>query len=73
MRVSIVFRNDSGHESHARQLANEIKKIKGIDAELVHGSGDVFDVRLDGDLIYSKAHTGKFPEIHDLLGYMGDA
>lgn len=71
MRISIVFRQSSDYQIHANRLAKQIKKEKGIEPELVIGSGDVFDIRLDGDLIYSKAHTGKLPEITDLIGYMG--
>ena len=29
--------------------------------ELDRGSGGVFDVFVDGDLVYSKADTGRFP------------
>lgn len=30
--------------------------------ELDRGSGGVFDVFVDGDLVYSKADTGRFPD-----------
>jgi selenoprotein W-related protein len=33
-----------------------------VQAELVKGSGGVFDVSADGQLIYSKHSTGRFPE-----------
>jgi selenoprotein W-related protein len=29
---------------------------------LIAGSGGVFDVRVDGRLVYSKHNTGRFPE-----------
>ncbi|MCA9255175.1 MAG: Rdx family protein [Phycisphaerales bacterium] len=70
MRISIVFRRVPIYQEHAGRLAAAIKEEKGIEPELVHGADDVFDVRLNGDLIYSKSHTGKLPEISDLLGYM---
>ena len=31
-------------------------------AELIKGSGGVFDVSADGKLIYSKHQTGEFPD-----------
>ncbi|MCB9857615.1 MAG: hypothetical protein H6818_18180 [Phycisphaerales bacterium] len=71
MRISIVYRHVSDYQAHANRLAAEIKKQKGIDAELIHGPAEGFDVRINGDLIYSMAHTGKLPEISDLIGYMG--
>jgi selenoprotein W-related protein len=33
-----------------------------VQAELVKGSGGVFDVTADGQLIYSKHQTGRFPD-----------
>ncbi len=33
---------------------------------MIEGSGGIFDVRVDGDLIYSKEETGMFPE-HTLI------
>lgn len=33
---------------------------------MIEGGGGVFDVRVDGDLIYSKKETGEFPE-HSLI------
>ena len=47
-------------------MAETIKKEVGIDAEMIEGAGGVFDVKVDGDLIYSKQETGEFPE-HSLI------
>ena len=45
----------------ASKLLNTYKqKIKGL--TLVPSSGGCFEVTVDGDLIYSKLKTGKFPE-----------
>jgi predicted Rdx family selenoprotein len=72
MRISIVYRYVPDYHKHAGELAAEILNAKGIEPELIRGTGDIFDVRLNGDLIYSKSHTGKLPEIGDLLGYMSN-
>ena len=72
MRISIVFWHVPDYQRHAGQLAEGIKLAMGIETELIQGAGDVFDVRLNGDLIYSKAHTGKLPELSDVLGYMAN-
>ena len=34
----------------------------GIDARLIKGRDGVFEVNLDGELIYSKKSNGRFPE-----------
>ena len=33
----------------------------GLEAGLVPGSGGVFDVAVDGRVVYSKKQTGRFP------------
>jgi len=48
-------------------LAAAIKERFGIEPELIRGSGGVFDVTVDGKLIYSKHATGTFPEPDEIL------
>jgi selT/selW/selH-like putative selenoprotein len=43
-------------------LAASIEKEFGVEAELIRGRSGVFDVRLDGELIFSKHHLNRFPE-----------
>jgi selenoprotein W-related protein len=43
-------------------LAASLKREFGVDAELIRGSGGVFDVRADGRLVFSKHDVGRFPE-----------
>ena len=48
----------------------ELKKSHGAAVELDRGGGGVFDVFVDGDLVYSKADTGRFPnagEVTELI------
>lgn len=47
-------------------MADEIKRDHDVDAEMIRGRDGVFDVKVDGDLIYSKHETGVFPE-HSLI------
>ncbi|HEV7394825.1 MAG TPA: Rdx family protein [Burkholderiales bacterium] len=51
----------------AASLAAEISEQFGIQAELIRGSGGIFDVTADGALIYSKHRTGLFPENAEVL------
>jgi selenoprotein W-related protein len=48
-------------------LAAEIKKAKGIDVELVKGSGGVFDVFEDEERLFSKHEEHRFPEPSEIL------
>lgn len=43
-------------------MAASLAKEFGIDAELMRGTGGVFDVRVDGQLVFSKHEVGRFPE-----------
>ena len=36
-------------------------------AEMVAGEKSQFDVIADGDIVWSKQHEGRFPELPDLL------
>jgi selT/selW/selH-like putative selenoprotein len=39
-----------------------LKESFGVDAELIGGKDGVFDVHVDGKLIFSKHELGRFPE-----------
>jgi selT/selW/selH-like putative selenoprotein len=48
-------------------LADAIKKKFDVDAEMIQGGGGIFDVKLEGELIYSKKKTGRFPTDQEVL------
>lgn len=48
-------------------MAAEIKKSHGVEPELIEGRGGVFDVRVNGDLVFSKHEVGRFPEHREVL------
>ncbi len=48
-------------------MAAAIKKQTQVDPEFIKGKGGIFDVRLNGELIYSKHETGRFPEDAEVL------
>jgi selT/selW/selH-like putative selenoprotein len=43
-------------------LAAELKGEFGVQARLIRGGGGIFDVRVDGDLVFSKFRIGRFPD-----------
>jgi selenoprotein W-related protein len=43
-------------------LAAELKKHLGAESTLTPGGGGVFDVTVDGKIIFSKKSVGRFPE-----------
>ncbi|MBI3458525.1 MAG: SelT/SelW/SelH family protein [Candidatus Rokubacteria bacterium] len=44
-----------------------IKKEFGLTAELKEGHGGVFDVTIDGQLVYSKDQTFRFPTNEEIF------
>ena len=48
-------------------MAEAISNRFGIEPEYIEGAGGIFDVRVNGKLIYSKDRTGRFPEHQEVL------
>jgi selT/selW/selH-like putative selenoprotein len=48
-------------------LAAAIRNAFNIEPELIKSGGGAFEVRVDGDLIYSKLAKGVFPSDEEIL------
>jgi selT/selW/selH-like putative selenoprotein len=48
-------------------LAAAISDEFGLETELIKGKGGIFDVVVDGDLIFSKKKVKRFPENEEIL------
>jgi len=49
-------------------LAGEIKRELGEDAELIGGYGGIYDIKVDGKMIFSKDQSGgRFPKKGEIL------
>jgi selT/selW/selH-like putative selenoprotein len=47
----------------------EIKQARpDAEATLTPGSGGIFDVVIDGKMVFSKHQTGRFPTAQEVLG-----
>jgi selT/selW/selH-like putative selenoprotein len=53
-------------------LAAELKQRYGVDATLKPGHKGIFDVLVDGELVYSKYETHRFPRPNE-VGELIDA
>ena len=51
-------------------MAAKLKEAFGDEAFLIEGAGGIFDVNVDGALVYSKHETGEFPDEDKLVGGM---
>ncbi len=52
-------------------MSIEVVESGANKCELIGGGGGVFDVVVDGRLIYSKHQTGRFPEPGEIAGLIG--
>ena len=48
-------------------MGDELKKNLGVDIELVAGANCIFDVTVDGKLIFSKFEQGRFPQADEII------
>jgi len=51
-------------------LAAEISKEFGTDPELIEGDHGIFDIVVDGDKIFSKFDTDRFPDDGEIAGIL---
>jgi len=50
----------------ARRARDILSTLADADIELVKGVAGVFDITIDGTLVYSKKQTGTFPSDEDV-------
>jgi len=51
-------------------LAAAIRSEFGVEAELIKGDNGVFDVDIDGQRVFSKHETGRFPDSDEILAHL---
>lgn len=51
-------------------MAAKIKDELNVESFIIEGAGGIFDVNVDGKLIYSKHETGEFPDEDALVAQM---
>lgn len=68
MRLSIEYCVTCNYRPIAASMAIVVKGATGIETDLVASSQmGAFEVSLDGELIFSKVKTSKFPDKEEIL------
>ena len=63
MNLSIEYCTQWNYLPRASSLEAELKsKFPGVETKLISSGGGVFEIMLDGDLIFSKKEKGRFPD-----------
>ena len=66
MNAKITYCVMWNYLTDAERASAELKS-KGIsNIELIKGSNGIFDVEIDGKIVYSKSKTGRFPNLGEL-------
>ena len=72
MEVSIEYCTSWGYLNQALSLRDSIEKQFGAKAELIKGTGGVFEVSLNNSLIFSKKELGRFPNEKEVENILDD-
>ena len=48
-------------------MGEELKKILGAEIKLIAGSNGIFDVTVDGKMLFSKLEQGRFPRTEEII------
>ena len=67
MNISIEYCVAWNFYPQASSLAAAIKKESGVSPKFIKSGGGVFEVVVDGKLIFSKKATGRFPDNHEVI------
>lgn len=66
MKISIEYCTSWGYLNQALSLRESIQKQFGIKAELIKGTGGVFEIKLNDILLFSKKELHRFPEENEV-------
>ncbi len=64
MKIDIHYCTEWNYKPNAASLADELRRAFGVEANLVPGRRGIFDVIVDGEIVFSKYEAGRFPN-HD--------
>ena len=67
MKLSIKYCGEWNYLPKAASLADKIKQELNLSTKLIRSRGGVFEVMMNGELIYSKRQTGVFPEESQII------
>ena len=66
MKIEIHYCTDWNYEPNAASLAEELRKNHGVEVKLVPGRNGIFDVLVDGEMVFSKYKAGRFPNYDEV-------
>lgn len=70
MKISIEYCTKWNYEPRASSLGDLLTKKYDTEVKLLASEGGVFEVVVDGNLIYSKKELNRFPEDGEVEGFI---
>ena len=70
MELEIVYCMTWNYKPDADRVSKEIRIKTGLDPKLIPGSGGIFDVKLNGETVFSKHQVGRFPKDGEILNLL---
>ena len=67
MNVSITYCSKWNYLPRASGLEAELVETFKADVDIIAGSDGVYDIVVDGRLLFSKKETGRFPDDGEIL------
>ena len=68
MKISIEYCTDWNYLPRASSLEAELKStFPDVNTNLISSGGGVFEIMLDGNLIFSKRAKGRFPDDSEVV------
>ena len=70
MKVEIRYCASWNYKPNAASLAEELREAFGVEAELINDHSDrgIFDVIVDGKLVFSRKEIRRLPEPGEVVG-----
>ena len=72
MEVKIEYCTQWVYLDKALSLRESIEKQYGVTAELIQGTGGVFEVSFNNSLLFSKKELGRFPNEKEVENILDD-
>ena len=67
MKITVEYCAAWNYLPRATSLVDKIKEKLNLSAELIKSGGGVYEITMNGELIYSKRRTGIFPEESEVI------
>ena len=66
MRIEIHYCQDWNYEANAASLAEKLQDDFGVEAKLIPGHNGIFDIIVNGKVVFSKYEAERFPNYSEI-------